>query len=85
MLHEKDALERHAHVLQVQNEDLTGELDRFVQTDEQLRTQLDRRARVMGMQSRQHDELRETTSRVQEARSRSPPKYAFHPHPLRNN
>ena len=43
LIQEKEALERHAHVLQVQNEDLTSELDRFVQTDEVLRTQLDRR------------------------------------------
>lgn len=35
---EKEALERHAQVLQVQNEDLTSELDRFVQTDEVLRS-----------------------------------------------
>jgi len=48
-MQEKEALERHAQVLQVQNEDLTGELDRFVQTDELLRSQLDRRSRVFGL------------------------------------
>ena len=30
LVQEKEALERHAYVLQVQNEDLTAELDRFV-------------------------------------------------------
>lgn len=38
LVQEKEALERHAQVLQVQNEDLTSELDRFVQTDEILRS-----------------------------------------------
>lgn len=49
MMAEKDALERHAAVLQSQNADLTTELDRFVQTDEILRSQLDRRSRVYGL------------------------------------
>lgn len=48
-MNEKNALERHAKVLEAQNSDLTSELDRFVQTDELLRTQLDRRSRVQGM------------------------------------
>lgn len=52
LLAEKEALERHAYVLQVQNEDLTAELDRFVQTDEVLRNQLDRRQRVFGIQNK---------------------------------
>jgi len=33
LLAEKDALEKHAAVLQHQNQDLTSELDRFCQTD----------------------------------------------------
>jgi hypothetical protein len=57
-LQELEALERHAHVLQVQNEDLTTELDRFVQTDEALRSQLDRRARVQGLQHTNTEQLR---------------------------
>ena len=52
LLAEKEARERHAHVPQVQNEDLTAELDRFVQTDEVLRNQLDRRQRVFGIQNK---------------------------------
>lgn len=74
LLAEKDALERHAQVLQAQNDDLTTELDRFVQTDEILRTQLDRRSRVHGLTHKNQDELRHSTYRVQEARSRSPKK-----------
>lgn len=74
MMAEKDALERHAAVLQSQNADLTTELDRFVQTDEILRSQLDRRSRVYGLQNKNQDEIRQSTYRVQEARSRSPKK-----------
>ena len=49
---EKEALEKHAACLQSQNCDLTTELDRFCQTDEVLRNQLDRRARVYNLQNR---------------------------------
>ena len=38
LLAQKEALERHAAVLQGQNADLTTELDRFCQTDEVLRS-----------------------------------------------
>ena len=38
LLVEKDALEKHASVLGAQNQDLTVELDRFVETDEILRS-----------------------------------------------
>lgn len=69
---EKDALEKHAACLQSQNVDLTAELDRFCQTDEVLRTQLDRRTRVYGLQNKNQDELRHSYHRVEDARSRSP-------------
>lgn len=36
-LSEKDALERHSRILLGQNDDLTKELERFVNTDEVLR------------------------------------------------
>ena len=49
---EKEALERHSRILLGQNDDLTKELERFVNTDEVLRQQLDRRARVMTMQDK---------------------------------
>lgn len=61
-------------MLQIQNDDLTAELDRFVEQDEILRTQLDRRARVHTMQHKNCDEIRHSQYRVQEARSRSPHK-----------
>ena len=70
LLSEKEALEKHAAVLQGQNVDLTGELDRFCQTDEVLRSQLDRRTRVYGLHARNQDELRHSYYHVE--RSRSP-------------
>lgn len=38
LLNEKDALEKHAAVLQGQNADITRELDKFVETDELVRS-----------------------------------------------
>lgn len=56
-LAEKDALERHSRILLGQNDDLTKELERFVNTDEVLRQQLDRRTRVVTMQDRNNREI----------------------------
>jgi len=71
---EKEALERHSRILLGQNDDLTKELERFVNTDEVLRQQLDRRARVYTMQERNTKELGYSAAKVGDARSRSPPK-----------
>jgi DNA-directed RNA polymerase specialized sigma54-like protein len=43
---EIDALKNHIRVLQRQNEDLTKELDQFVEANEAIRNRLDRRSRV---------------------------------------
>ena len=56
-LAEKEALERHSRILLGQNDDLTKELERFVNTDEVLRQQLDRRGRVYDMQARNNTEM----------------------------
>ena len=56
-LAEKEALERHSRILLGQNDDLTKELERFVNTDEVLRQQLDRRGRVITIQERQNMDL----------------------------
>lgn len=71
-LSEKDALERHSRILLGQNDDLTKELERFVNTDEVLRQQLDRRSRVFTMQDRNNREIHQSNTKVVEARSRSP-------------
>jgi chromosome segregation ATPase len=69
---EKEAMERHSRILLGQNDDLTKELERFVNTDEVLRQQLDRRGRVVVMQDRNNNEIGQSTSKIYEARQRSP-------------
>ncbi len=71
-LAEKDALEKHAQVLQIQNDEITRELDKFCEMDEYVRSQLDRRSRVLGLRQRNEAELRQSFTRVDDARSRSP-------------
>lgn len=71
-LQEKEALERHSRVLLGQNDDLTRELERFVNTDEVLRQQLDRRARVISMQEKNNSSIGVSASKVYDVRSRSP-------------
>lgn len=71
-LAEKDALEKHAQVLQQQNDEITRELDKFCEMDEYVRNQLDRRSRVLGLRQRNEVELRQSFNRVDDARSRSP-------------
>jgi len=77
-LGEKEALERHSRILLGQNDDLTKELERFVNTDEVLRQQLDRRQRVFTMQDRNHKELSYSNAKVVDARQRSPAKSGNH-------
>ena len=72
MLNEKEALEKHASVLQQQNDDITRELDKFCETDEYVRGQLDRRGRVSGIRERNDQELQKSFYRIEEAKSRSP-------------
>jgi len=71
-LAEKDALEKHAQVVQMQNDDITRELDKFCEMDEYVRNQLDRRSRVLGLRARNEQELKQSFNRVEDARSRSP-------------
>lgn len=72
LLNEKDALEKHAAVVQAQNDDITRELDKFCETDEYVRSQLDRRGRVIGLRSKNDQELKSSYYRIEEVRSRSP-------------
>jgi hypothetical protein len=71
-LAEKEALEKHAAVLNDQNNGLNRELDKFIETDEVVRSQLDRRGRVQGMRSQNDYNLTKSYAHVEEARSRSP-------------
>jgi len=54
---EIDAVGSHCNVLEGQNKDLNIELERFVQTDEQIRATLNRRDRVMEMRERTANEI----------------------------
>jgi chromosome segregation ATPase len=69
---EKCALENHVACLTTQNSELSKELSLFVTQDEQLRAQLDRRARVEVLEKKNANELATSNVRVAEARSRSP-------------
>jgi hypothetical protein len=82
-MQEKEALERHSRILLGQNDDLTKELERFVNTDEVLRQQLDRRGRVLTMQDRNHQEIGHSEAKVYHARERSPGKKYTASSPLR--
>lgn len=54
---EIEALQKHIDVLQLQNQDLNTELERFVQTDEQIRSTLNRRDRVQDLRGKVDREL----------------------------
>lgn len=55
---EIDALQRHVQLLEIQNRDLNQELEKFVQTDEQIRATLNRRDRVQDLREKTEHELR---------------------------
>ena len=55
---ELDALNSHCNVLQGQNRDLNVELERFVQTDEQIRATLNRRERVVNIREKTDTEIK---------------------------
>jgi hypothetical protein len=57
---ELDALNSHCHVLQNQNRDLNVELERFVQTDEQIRATLNRRERVVTLREKTEAEVKKS-------------------------
>jgi FtsZ-binding cell division protein ZapB len=57
---EIDALHYHCNVLQGQNRDLNIELERFVQTDEQIRTTLNRRDRVENLRQKTEHEVNQS-------------------------
>ena len=64
---ELDALNSHCNVLQGQNRDLNVELERFVQTDEQIRSTLNRRDRVMNLREKGASEIKRSAIEVERA------------------
>ena len=69
---ETEALNNHIRVLNGQNEDLTKELDHFVEANEAIRSRLDRRNRVMDLRRTNDQQLQKSIAHV--AESRSPPR-----------
>lgn len=74
---EIDALMYHCNVLQNQNKDLNIELERFVQTDEQIRTTLNRRDRVDNLRQRTEYEMNQSYSHVQRSSPRKQQQQQF--------
>lgn len=64
---EIDALNSHCNVLQGQNRELNVELERFVQTDEQIRSTLNRRERVMTLREHADSEIKKSQYNVDRA------------------
>lgn len=67
---ELHALQNHADILALQNNDLQKELDEFVLTDDMIKNSLDRKGRVESIKQRVEDTL--VASQMEVARSRSP-------------
>ena len=76
---EIDALQHHCNVLAGQNVELNTELERFVQTDEQIRTTLNRRDRVDHLRYTGETKMRESYANLERAspRRRSSPSRGY--------
>ena len=66
---EIEALQGHIGLLDVQNRDLNKELEKFVETDEQIRATLNRRDRVADLRVRTEKELQHS---IRELENKSP-------------
>lgn len=66
---EIDALNNHIRVLSAQNEDLTKELDQFVEANEAIRMRLDRKNRVLELRNRNEQQIQKSIAHVQDTKS----------------
>ena len=66
---EIDSLNNHIRVITHQNEELTKELDQFVQANEAIRQRLDRKARVQEIRQRNDQQLTYSMNNVDGSRS----------------
>ena len=66
---EIDSLNNHIRVITHQNEELTKELDQFVQANEAIRQRLDRKARVQEIRARNDQQLQYSMHQVHESKS----------------
>ena len=67
---EIDALQHHCNVLAGQNVELNTELERFVETDEQIRNTLNRRDRVETLRTVGEHKMRESYANLERASPR---------------
>lgn len=66
---ELNALEKHVFTLNEQNKELFSELDNFARADEMVKSQLDRRGRVMDLKDAMQSDLLKSQKMLE---SRSP-------------
>lgn len=66
---EIDSLNNHIRVITHQNEELTKELDQFVQANEAIRQRLDRKSRVAEIRQRNDQQLAYSMNHVVESKS----------------
>ena len=67
---EVDALQHHCNVLAGQNVELNSELERFVNTDEQIRQTLNRRDRVETLRNKTEHEMRASYAHLERSSPR---------------
>ena len=66
---EIDSLNNHIRVITIQNEELTKELDQFVEANEQIRMRLDRKARVQEIRQKNDQQLSYSYNIVEKSKS----------------
>ncbi len=66
---EIDALNRHMSVLQLQNSELGTELEKFVEADNQVRQNLDRKTQVNYIRGRVDEAIQKSMREVEARRS----------------
>lgn len=78
---EIDSLNNHIRVITHQNEELTKELDQFVQANEAIRQRLDRKARVQEIRMRNDQQLANSYNYVESSKSpMRPQRTSLSPH-----
>ena len=80
---ELHALQNHADILALQNNDLQRELDEFVLTDDMIKHSLDRKGRVQSIKQRVEDTI--VQSHMELDKSRSPRRASRSPHDNQTN
>mmetsp|Transcript_10060 Transcript_10060/g.16954 ORF Transcript_10060/g.16954 Transcript_10060/m.16954 type:complete len:197 (+) Transcript_10060:1848-2438(+) len=75
---ELEALQKHSTLLTQQNKDLQKELDSFVETDDVVRRNLDRKQKVDEIRYKVDSAIQNSAGEVFQTNSRSPQRYPVH-------